>query len=228
MGRRLSALIAAGLATGLALLHATRVTAAGAAPTGGAAPVATIPLGGDVEVLGKRLRIATELYDEPFQAVLERERRRWAEAPVDLAELPLEGGVALAILDVPNEVHRVIALRRQGERTEVVRGWSSLRGGEVEPPPPLPLPSGWLLLGRVDDRVGGERLITATALVRSGQPEARTALTAHLVAAGWRERDGAGDLASRFVRPGAELRIEWHGQEAATEAVLVLREGVQP
>lgn len=185
MGRRFGALIGGVLAVLLA-------TAGLRSPAAVDGEEALFPAVEEVElapagalfVQGRRVHGAVFRTGRTVEEVIELHRSAWAEASVDLLEQPLPGGRLLSVLDVPRGRHLVVAARRVGERTEVVRGWSPLDAPAVPVEEP-PLPPGWLRLGAVEDRLGGAVVRTWTAVAPLAAPAAERALRDHLAEAGW-------------------------------------------
>lgn len=217
MGQRVLAVIGAALALasiGPGVVGAD--AARDAAPPALAPAAEAVVLEGELLVNGRRVEAAIERTDRAPAEVIAAERARWAEAPVDLIERALPDGALLSILDVAGGRQVVVAARRRGGRTEVVRGASPLGPGAATPP--IPLPEGWIPAASVEDRLAGRRLHTATLLAPLGAAAADRALRAQLAAAGWEARE------TGWRRDGARLAAAVHGDEARAIVHLRLEE----
>ena len=219
MGRRIGALIGGCLALVLASAGMRSTADTGAGDEVAIFPAveeAEVGPAGALFVQGRAVHGATFRTARTVAEVIALHRAAWAEASVDLVEQALPDGRLLSVLDVPNGRHLVIAARRAGKVTEVVRGWSPL-GTAPERIEVLPMPAGWARLSSVEDRIGGAVVRTETVAAPLPPREAEAALRESLRTEGW---EGAAELR----RGDARLEIDVEGDGARSVLLLRLHE----
>lgn len=146
-----------------------------------------IRLGGEIEVDGRPMETSIFHTDATPAEVIQTHLEFFETRAVDLSLQPLEEGLALSILDTPND-RRLLVVAREGREggAEVIRSWSPLLAPEDPPAPELPpLPEGALVVSRIHDRVGAGSVSTYSLSSEDDPAQLEEALHANLEEDGW-------------------------------------------